>query len=346
MDPFKTPVRVTPSFPFTDNLTAIPKSTIISMIENIPFKEIFLPKSLVYDDDPKSTSPFIKALGQALIETMISKSLPKTSPKKLLASRHSAYKFSPVQLETLTKPHVKETSMDGTDQSERLDPMGSEPWNPFKGLTADEIRTEMLKSISVEKSERRKFTDGTGTLIWIDSKEPPLPSILPFKLQPADEPTRSPPEVDAKRMEVLKEIDLDKNPYYLTRLERQLDEAHPRVYIRGKVIIPKDDRGHMPVEFGQEEYKANGLALLDYWADCCIICADFLGVELERRVPVFFNFKYIDFSCLFLRILEYLESKESKSRPSPKSCQDLHYLIKRRTQYYNRSTGYFDTIIL
>ena len=76
-------------------------------------------------------------------------------------------------------------------------------------------------------------------------------------------------------------------------LERRLGELHPRVYIRGQVGIPKDQKGNIPVEFGKELYEVNDLALLDYGADCYIIYADFIRVELNERTAVFFDFEYI-----------------------------------------------------
>jgi hypothetical protein len=103
----------------------------------------------------------------------------------------------------------------------------------FKGLTADEIRAEMLKSISPEEPERRKFTRDTNMLTGTDHKIQPLPSILPFQVKSLSDDDKAHPEVDAKRMKWLKEIDLDKDPYYMAHLERKLDKLHPHVFIRG-----------------------------------------------------------------------------------------------------------------
>jgi hypothetical protein len=75
----------------------------------------------------------------------------------------------------------------------------------------------------------------------------------------------------------------------MARLERKVDELHPHVFIRGQVANPKDPEGNLPTGFSKELYEANGLALLDYGADCCIVCADFLGlVEFTERIPRIF----------------------------------------------------------
>jgi hypothetical protein len=159
----------------------------------------------------------------------------------------------------------------------------------------------MLKSVSLEESERHKSTLTTNMLTWTDHRIQPLRSILPLVVKPLSDDDKVPPEVDAKRMESLKEIDLDKDPYYITRLKCQLGELHPCIFILGHIGIPKDQEGNIPVEFGQELFEANDLALLDYGADCCVICTDFIGVKLNERTRVFFDFEDIFDSLLLLK---------------------------------------------
>ena len=280
MDPFSTPPpRFRRDMTSVAEKTAVPvsKSVLIAIIQSIPFDNIFLPDNLVNDDTTDITR-FIEALGAALIEVMISKSPRKMSPRKLVALQYSSDEFSTLEQDTPIKRHLKETDVHARTKRSHPEPPGTEdlePWNPFKGLIPDEIRAEMLKSISLEEPQRRKFTRATNTLTRTDPKINPLPSIFPFEAKPLSDDDRAPPEVDAKRMEWLKEIDLDKDPYYMTRLERKPDELHPHVFIRGQVIVPKDQNGKLPAGFDQELYEVNDLALLDYGADCRTVCADF-----------------------------------------------------------------------
>jgi len=131
-----------------------------------------------------------------------------------------------MEQDTPIKQHLKETDIHAHPESPHTNESESESWNPFKGLTADEIRSEMLKSISLEKPERGKFSRGTNTLSWTEYKSQPLPSVLPFKVKCFSDDDKAPPEVDAKRMEWLKEINLKKDPYYMTRIEREHGELH------------------------------------------------------------------------------------------------------------------------
>jgi hypothetical protein len=118
--------------------------------------------------------------------------------------KSSHYEVSSLEQDTPIKPRVKETDTHTQTKSSRpesLYKMESESWNPFKGLTADEIRAEMLKSISLDQPEKGKFTPGMNTLTRTDYKIQPLPSVLPFKVKPLSDDDKAPPEVDAKRME-------------------------------------------------------------------------------------------------------------------------------------------------
>jgi hypothetical protein len=97
MDPLSTPPRFRINLPSTaENVVPTSKSVIIDIIPSIPFDNIFLPDALV-NDDTDNTTPFIQALGAALIETMISKSPRKASPRKLVTSQHSSYEFSTLE---------------------------------------------------------------------------------------------------------------------------------------------------------------------------------------------------------------------------------------------------------
>ena len=130
-------------------------------------------------------------------------------------------------------------------------------------------------------------------MTWTDRKVQPLPSILPFEVKPLSSDGKALPEVDSKRMEWLKEIDLNKDPYYLPCLERRLNELRPRVSIRGQVGISKVQNGNIPAGFSSELYEANDLHCWNTEPICGIICADFHRVEFNERIRVFFDFEYI-----------------------------------------------------
>ena len=246
MDPSSTPPHFKVAPFAAEHLVRVSKSIIIAMIQNTPFEEILLPRHLV-NDDPDNIVPFIEALGATLIKTMISKSPVKTSPQRLIVSLTPHHDFPPEQ-ETPTKPRVMETSKGNWTKrihSDRLETKALKAETRFEQESAfDKKRREMLDSIS-DKPNKRSSTLCSSTLTWTEHKYHPLPRVLPFELEPLSD-YDTPPEVNAKRMEWLKEIDLDKDPYYIARLERKPNEHLPHLFVQGEVVIPKDRYGNIP----------------------------------------------------------------------------------------------------
>jgi hypothetical protein len=55
--------------------------------------------------------------------------------------------------------------------------------------------------------------------------------------------------IDKARFDVLRNLNIDNDPYHITGLERKLGELHPFVGVRGKVQVPVDDEGILPAGF-------------------------------------------------------------------------------------------------
>ena len=106
-------------------------------------------------------------------------------------------------------------------------------------------------------------------------------------------------DVEEQRRKALEKLDLTQDPYHITRHERKADSGHPYILIRGEIQAHRDDDGNLTSGFAKEFYDADGLALLDTGAECCVVCAEFLGLEFNERKRVYFNFEYIlrSFHC-------------------------------------------------
>lgn len=95
-----------------------------------------------------------------------------------------------------------------------------------------------------------------------------------------------------KRIEALKNIKIDKEPYHVTPIERKFDEYHPFVYLHGHAQIPVDDDGILPAGFDREYYEIKTLALLDTRNDVTIVTKKYyLGLELPDPTRVYFIFE-------------------------------------------------------
>jgi len=123
MDPFSTPLQLRTGLPsaIAKNFVPVSKSAIVAIIQNVPFDKVLLPTDLV-NDDPDNFSSFIRALGAALIEAVLSKSPRSTSPRKLVALQYSQYEVFPLEQDTLIKPHVKQTDIQAWAKTSHPEP--------------------------------------------------------------------------------------------------------------------------------------------------------------------------------------------------------------------------------
>jgi len=57
------------------------------------------------------------------------------------------------------------------------------------------------------------------------------------------------PVAQPSRLEELRKVNLDSNPFHIARLERKEVELDPFVWIRGRVQAPIDNNGNLPQVF-------------------------------------------------------------------------------------------------
>ena len=290
MDPFTTPPSgySVPYSRTTDHLICLSKSAVIDLIRKVPFEEIFIPKSLV-SNEQESTLSFLEAVCFALIKTFTSHPPAKTSPQKLLSSSASLH-TSRVEPETPTKSRIvnpAETPRGNVSpkfHSNRLDVITKERQDVSKfeaNTSIDKQRLQALKLIE-DVPERRNFTIHCSTLTRIDPLYPPARSFTPPRLEwdhPRPNFHDGPAHIDDARKRALEKLDLDKDPFYLTRLERKPESTHPFVSIRGEIQIPHVDDGNLG-GFTKEFYDADGFALLDTGGDACLVI---LGTAIEHE---------------------------------------------------------------
>ena len=79
---------------------------------------------------------------------------------------------------------------------------------------------------------------------------------------------------------MLRNLNIDNDPYYITELERKPGELHPFVWVRGKVQVPVDDEGILPAGFHKESYNVQSLAMLDNGNDVTIVNPVKLGGDV------------------------------------------------------------------
>src|SRR5271167_3739832 len=108
-DPFSTPPQHQARSASIDDLVRISKKTFISLLNDLPFQELFLQSQFITDDhDNSALLRFIQELGRALSNVRITSSATRTSPKKFLSAtldrRIPPQQFFSSEEETPTKP--------------------------------------------------------------------------------------------------------------------------------------------------------------------------------------------------------------------------------------------------
>ena len=275
------------------------KKAIIELIEKIPFDEISVPQ-WVANNDQHSTAIFFETIGLALVDVLISHSPPKTSPQKLF-SLSAPFETLQQEQDTPTKPRVKETKQTPsaptfqTIHSNRVGIPQTEGRDVSKFRILPSIDSQRRQALQAMVDDSERNSTFKRTLTPLDPIAPPPRSLTPLQMawdHPRPDFHNIPPYVEDKRQQALEKLDLAKDPY-ITRLERKADSRHPYVLIRGEIQAPRDDEGNLMGGFVKECNDADGLALVDTGAECCVVCAEFLGLEFNERRRAFFNFEYI-----------------------------------------------------
>lgn len=309
-DPFSTPVAPSTSLiPTVDNYVCISKSAIVRLIKRIPFENIYLPRSVVTDDE-STTVNFIEEMTKELSKALITHSPPRTSPKKLISSSFSGIDMqsAPQEQDTPTKPRYK-----AEEPSSSKFFTGLTPETQFHSIPQeighsehDEEAVRMRKQEAIkqinEEMESERLGNSTfiamtltysGSKVPIQRAIPPPPHPIIWDHPPPDFQNED-PELVAKRRAAVKLINLEEDPYYIARLARKGNQRHPLVWIRGTVHACPDDEGKLPRGFDREYYHVEGLAMVDTGnGDLTTICQEFLGIQLDRRAAVDLKFEYL-----------------------------------------------------
>ena len=235
MDPFTTPPSRTSRLPSaSDNVLRLSKSAVIALIQKIPFDEIYVACSIV-DNDQDSTPTFLEAIGRALLDVFISHPPAKTSPQKLLSSV-SFHELRQEQ-DTLTKSRAVETTKFGEISLKlrfnclEITPTEGHDFSKFDiPASVDAKRWQALQTIVKDTGQQRNSTFKCHVLTRTDPLSSPsfvLPQLEWDHPRPNFHDVS--PEVDEKRRKALEKIDLDRDPYHITRLERKPDRKSQRI---------------------------------------------------------------------------------------------------------------------
>ena len=199
------------------------KPAILQLIDNIPFEEISVPKSLV-NNDPKSIVDFFTEFGLALVDALIKNSPKKASPQKIL---HQQFLLQSIltDLETSTKAH-QENIMSGKLYSKKQTKVAAESQDiPKFQLSYTQRHQKHMDALKQVKQGMSIFLDKAG-LIPTELMKPEARSLrfIPTAIAeehsgPSIHETLNPERLE-KRMQALQQVYLAKNPYYVMCLER------------------------------------------------------------------------------------------------------------------------------
>jgi hypothetical protein len=250
--------------PAVKNVITISKAAILDLISKFPFEEVSLPTTVVSNDETQ-TVPFLEALGSSLIRTLISLVPNHSSPRNLISSSTLSPRLPQPEQESPTKPPKH-----------------------------DNMSRQQRKLLALQRldEKQRTTTFKAFTLTRTDTAPPTHPEPTPPKWDhPPPAFRRLDPAIDKTRFDVLRNLNIDNDPYYIARLERKPGELHPFVWVRGKVQAPVDDEGNLPAGFHKESYNVQSLAMLDTGNDVTIVTQEYLGIQLHGPTRVFFNFE-------------------------------------------------------
>ena len=283
----------------------ISKSVILSMISQTPFDGIYIHKDLITDDETNTVS-FLEALGQALVTVLIQHLPQKSSPKKLLSSSlfpPGPHLHSHQEADTPTKPRMKPEKKPSSMFVNRilsnnaLGFMSRLALEPPKLDQAEwSVEQKKARAMQAFREEEFKLSNSSPFALTLTRAEPVdteprdfLASQITWK-HPPDFP-RIDPIAEPSRLEELLKINLDSDPFHISRMERRKSELHPFAWIRGRVQAYIPENGNLPPGFQSEFQEVAGLALLDTGNDVTVITEECLGWNLGRRERVWFTFE-------------------------------------------------------
>jgi hypothetical protein len=176
-----------------ENVITISKTTILDLISKFPFEEVSLPTTVVSNDETQ-TVRFLEALGSSLIRTLISLVPQHSSPRKLISS-------------SILSPRLPQPEQE----------------SPTKPPKYDNMSRQQRKLLALQRldEKQRTTTFEAFTLTRTDTAPPTHPEPTPPKWDhPPPTFRRLDPTVDKTRFDVLRNLNIDNDPYYITRLER------------------------------------------------------------------------------------------------------------------------------
>jgi hypothetical protein len=268
-DPFTTPPQAFSNVPTSvEQVVKLSKAAILDFISKFPFDEVSIPTTFVSNEETQ-TIPFLEAFGSSLVGTLIRHVPKQSSPRKLLSSSTlSTHQPRPEQ-ETPTKPPKKDAkSISGRSPVEGI-------VSDISLITPQDILTpQQRRRLALEKldEEERTTASKAFTLTRTDVSAQAQPTVSPPKWDHPPPPFRRLDyETDKTRLDALKDLNIDNDPYYIARLERKQGELHPFLWVRGHVQVPADNQGTLPAGFESEYYDVESLALLDTGNDVTII---------------------------------------------------------------------------
>jgi hypothetical protein len=232
-DPFSTrPCRITTEEP---DAVRISKPAILSMISKTPFDNIYIRKDLMTDDEA-ITVAFMEAIGQALTVLLIQHLPQKSSPKKLLSSCH----FSPdphlhflQEVDTPIKPRMKpekkpsSTFVNGIFTDNALGFMTRLAVEPQK-LDQPDLSSQQKRALALQALKDEEFKSSNSSLFITTLTRAELIDTEPRDLlkdqitwsHPPDFPPND-PILQTARLEALRKLDIDSDPFHISRMERR-----------------------------------------------------------------------------------------------------------------------------
>ena len=295
MDPtcFLTPSQHRTNAP---NAVPISKASVLRLISATPFDDIYVSNDLITDDEAL-TVQFVEAVGQALISILIQHLPQNSSPKKLLLSTPfvaASRLYSHLEADTPIKPRVK---VEKPSSSMFVNEVLSDNMLGFMSrLTHGAARHDQAESSVQQKKDlamqafREESKSGISYLF-----APPLTrrervdtaprELLQSQITWSHSPDfpRIDPVAEPSRLEALRKVNVDSDPFHIARLERREAELYPFVWIRGRVQVAMDENGNLPAGFQSEFQDVETLALLDTGNDTTVITQEFLGLNLSGR---------------------------------------------------------------
>ena len=236
-DPSTTLPQAFSSIPVSvGQVVKLSKATILDFISKFPFDEVSIPTTLVSNEETL-TIPFLKAFGSSLIRTLIQNVPKQFSPQKLLSSSTLSTRQPRQEPETPMKPPKNDSK-----SSSRSSPVERIVSGTPLIVPQDVMSPQQRRRLALEKlnEEQRTTTFKTFRLTRTDLSLAPQERaqlmVSPPKWNHPPPPFRRlDREADKTRLDALKDINIDNDPYYITRLKRKQGELHPFLWVHGHV---------------------------------------------------------------------------------------------------------------